>query len=62
MDNVRNCDSYINIPSSQTYRSFESKIISGETERQTSPTFMYVSESRREELNNNEALYFPGFN
>jgi hypothetical protein len=22
MDNVQNCDSYINIPSSQTYRSF----------------------------------------
>jgi hypothetical protein len=24
MDNVQNCDSYINIPSSQTYRDHES--------------------------------------
>jgi hypothetical protein len=25
MDNAQNCDSYINIPSSQTYRSFFNK-------------------------------------
>jgi hypothetical protein len=28
MDNIQNCDSYINIPSSQTYRSYKNKIFS----------------------------------
>jgi hypothetical protein len=28
MDNVQNCDSYINIPSSQTYRSYLVKLCS----------------------------------
>jgi hypothetical protein len=26
MNNVQNCDSYVNIPSSQTYRSYELRI------------------------------------
>jgi hypothetical protein len=41
MDNVQNCDSYINIPSSQTYRNNQF-FLSNYRDLQTVPTFKYT--------------------